>query len=119
MADRVVARIVFNKIPELKGRARQRASAAVRKAAFDIEAGAKQRAPVDTGYLKGSIQASGPDGKSELKPGDLGATVGPGADYGIYVELGTRRMAAHPFLGPAAEAVREPFMAAMKRIVDD
>jgi HK97 gp10 family phage protein len=107
----VVTQIVFNKIPELKGRARQRAGQAVRKAAFDIEAGAKQRAPVDTGALKGSIKAE--------MINDLNAEIVAGKDYAIYQELGTHKMAAHPFMGPAAEALREPFLTVMKRIVDD
>jgi HK97 gp10 family phage protein len=110
--------IVFNKLPQLKGQSKQKASQAVRKAAFDIEAGAKQRAPVNTGALKNSIEATGEDGKA-LAAGGLMAEIGPGVDYGIFVELGTHKQAAKPYLTPAAEAVKPSFLEAMKRIVDD
>ena len=37
-----------------------------------------------------------------------------GVDYGIYQEFGTTKMAAHPFMTPAAEAVRQPFLDGLK-----
>jgi len=37
-----------------------------------------------------------------------------GTDYGKYQELGTTKMAAHPFMTPAAEAVRQPFLDGLK-----
>jgi HK97 gp10 family phage protein len=105
----VVTKIVFDKLPQLQGQLRQRASAAVRKAAYDIEAHAKTVVPVDTGNLKNSIQTS--------VEGDLTAIVGTHVEYAPYVEYGTRRMAAKPYLGPAAEAVRPGFEAAMKSLL--
>lgn len=47
-----------------------------------------------TGYLKGSIGL-------EIKAMGFTAEVGPTAEYGIYVELGTRFMDAQPYLSPA------------------
>ena len=69
------------------------------KIAHDIEAWAKLHAPVDTGFLRGSIRAM-PDGAGG------GWTVRVGAEYGAYVELGTVNMAAQPYLLPAVETVR-------------
>lgn len=106
----------------------------VRAAAFQIEGGAKSRAPVDTGFLKNSIYTRTED-SSDAAPmgGGLGQTLFPeveapghnealvavGATYGIYVEYGTSRAAAQPYLTPAAEAVRADFIAAMQRLGDD
>lgn len=86
-----------------------KASRAVRKAAFDIESGAKARVPVDTGNLKNSIGVS-------LSATGLSAEIGPTAHYGIYVELGTRRMAPKPYLGPAVEAVEPAFIDAIEQL---
>lgn len=106
----IVTKIVFNKLPALGKQARRRAGQAVRKAALDIEAGAKDRAHVVTGAMKNSIQAE--------MTGNLSAEVAVGVEYGIYEELGTRNRPPHPFLGPAAEAVKPSFIAAMKQVLD-
>lgn len=98
--------------------------------AFDIEAAAKQNAPVDTGALRSSIytvtqdsdnytQASGEAmGKAWTQGGRISeverlpapsgkavAVVGASVEYAGYVELGTSKMDAQPYLIPAAEAV--------------
>lgn len=39
-----------------------------------------------------------------------------GVDYGIHQELGTTKMAAQPFMTPAAEAVRQPFLGGLKQL---
>lgn len=110
MASPVVARLVFDRLPELRGQLRQRASQVVRTTALDIEAQAKATVPVDTGTLKNSIQAE--------QAGDLAWQVGTPVEYAPYVEYGTTKMAPRPYLGPAAEAVRGPFEQAMKHLLD-
>jgi HK97 gp10 family phage protein len=70
------------------------ASVAVRKTALDIEADAKTLAPVDTGNLRNSIG-------SDIQ--ELSAEVGPTASYSAYLEYGTSKMSAQPFMGPAFE----------------
>ena len=85
--------------------AEQRAAAAVMKAAHDIEGLAKRVVPVDTGNLKNSIQVA--------EDGEMAATIGPrGVEYDYYVEMGTRRMGARPYMRPAAEQVRPAFITA-------
>ena len=107
----------------------------IRIVAFALEGRAKLKAPVDTGALRASIytrtrKSGGGFSSSMIKgfakitkkhanvgtrevtelpapQGDEIAIVGPTVDYGIYVELGTRRMAARPFLGPATEHWRQ------------
>ena len=92
-------RVVWDEIPQAIRDQQARVSALVRRAAFEIEARAKQLAPVRTGHLRNSIQTDfGPDG--------LTAYVGTSVAYAAYVELGTHLMAPRPYLAPAAEAVR-------------
>jgi HK97 gp10 family phage protein len=87
------------------------ASNAVRRTALDLVAGAKVRAPVDTGFLKNSISAT-------IDPSGLDAEVGPTANYGVFVELGTSRKAPRPYLGPALEEVRPGFEQALAQLAD-
>lgn len=71
----------------------------VRAGAMVLENAAKGYCPVDTGTLRRSIH-------TEVQPGSLdrvSALVGPDAPYGIYIEYGTRRMRAQPFLRPAVD----------------
>jgi hypothetical protein len=59
---------------------------------------------VRTGRLRGSITwRLGQDGLSPY------VDVGSAVVYAAYVELGTRRMAARPYLRPALEAARATF----------
>ena len=67
--------------------------------AFQVEAEAKVRAPVDTGALKNSIHTE------KKKPGLY--WVADGVEYGVYQELGTHKMSAHPFMKPAVERVQQ------------
>lgn len=61
---------------------------------------AKVRAPVDTGNLRQNILAV------QVDPLHWRTGVTNNAAYAIYVEFGTRHMAAQPFLRPAFEVVR-------------
>lgn len=70
----------------------------VAKIAHDIEAWAKVHAPVDTGFLRGSIRA--------IAQSKTNWIVMAGAEYSAYVELGTVNMGAQPYLLPAVETVR-------------
>jgi len=97
--------IRFNNLPGLGERVHRRCGDVVRKATFDVEADAKQRAPVDTGALKASIQ-----GKM-IAP--LTGEVVCGVHYGIYQEYGTRFQAGTPFLTPAVDQIRAPFFQAI------
>lgn len=62
--------------------------------AFVIERGAKQRAPVLTGFLRSSITSAKVVG---------GAEVRVGADYGYVQEFGTSKMPAQPFIRPTID----------------
>jgi HK97 gp10 family phage protein len=94
-------------------RVSRRGSAVLRKAAFDVQRGAKTRCPVDTGNLRSSISTDFLGGAGSL---GMTATIGPTADYGVYVELGTSRMPPEPYLAPAWDAVVPGFMDAVEAL---
>jgi len=72
---------------------------AMRKATLIVQAAAKRKAPVDTGRLRASIT---PEVRATPGSGMRGV-VGSIVKYAPYQELGTKRMAAHPYLYPAFE----------------
>lgn len=95
-----------NRFGELARKLPQIASVAVRKAAIDIMTFARMASPVLTGNLMNSIQVA--------IESMLTAIVTVGAEYGIYVEFGTRYMAARPYFMPAVELVAPQFEAALR-----
>jgi HK97 gp10 family phage protein len=97
-----------NDLPKIIVGMEEKAALIVAKTAHDLEAHAKLRAPVDTGFLRSSIRAV------RISPTHWQVIVG--AEYGVYVEYGTRHMGAQPYLRPAADAVRDPFIQAMKKV---
>lgn len=111
MADHYAVRLVIknNDFGKIAAGMEPKAARFIAKAAQDIQAQAQTRAPVDTGILRASIQA--------VQVSPLHWQVRVGADYGVYVEYGTRHMAAQPYLNPAVEAVRPAFLAAMQKVV--
>lgn len=70
----------------------ERVAEGVASAARVISEEARQRCPVDTGNLRDSISVE-TDGQK--------AVVTATADYAAYVEFGTSKAAAQPFLVPA------------------
>ena len=64
---------------------------------------AKQLAPVDTGRLRNSITHQQYNEDTEI--------IGTNVEYAPYQEFGTSRMAAQPFLRPAAENHSEEYKA--------
>lgn len=94
-----------------------RAQIVVRKTARDITADAKAIVAVDTGNLKGSITHS--DLRSVGRSGSISMDIGPTANYGLFVEAGTSRMAPQPFMGPAADRRTPAFEQAMARLGEE
>lgn len=102
------------KLREMIEKSPARIDAAVKETALAVEARAKVAAPRDparppldpsrpvTGFLRGSIAAD------PVEPGHW--LVNVGAEYGLYQEMGTSRIPARPFLGPAVEAERQNFI---------
>lgn len=85
----------------------------IKSVGFSIEARAKMKAPVDTGALRNSIYTDTrntsniPTEKDyDLPRGSRTKIyVGPTMEYAIYVEFGTSRQSAQPYLIPAVEEV--------------
>lgn len=113
-------------------------SQAVRATAFAIEAKAKVLGKVDTGAMVNSIyvrvgkqpselpvmktekQLEASEGKRVELPepeNEFTAHVGPSVEYGLYQELGTRNMPAHPFLGPAVNQAASELVHQMSNAV--
>lgn len=106
---------------------------------FSVEGKAKNNAPVDTGALRNSIytRAYSRDGESmaramvraanpqaEITPLPAPESrnvvhVGPSVNYALYVEFGTNRMGARPFLSQAVRDVTDEMAAAMGDAVTD
>ena len=94
---------------------------------FELQAEAQKRAPRLTsamsnsiytatkkynGYSAASGAAKAANPKAETSPiptptGNVIANVGPCVNYAEFVEFGTSRMAAQPFLTPAAEIISQ------------
>ena len=62
-----------------------------------LESEAKLRTPVDTGLLRSSIFYR----TKKTGEGERTVVVGTGTEYAIYVEKGTKKQKAQPFLKPA------------------
>jgi HK97 gp10 family phage protein len=60
---------------------------------------AKDLAPKRTGKLRRSIKST----VTRARDTETSTEVGPTVPYGTFVEHGTSKRAAHPFLGPAAD----------------
>lgn len=103
--------IKTNRIPGLLPELNQRVAEICEGAAFACEALAKSIAPIDTGFLRSSIQAQAENKTSWI--------VAVGAEYGINVEMGTTRQAAQPYMTPAAENVRPQFLGQMQRVAEE
>ena len=120
--DRIVSQSKFN------------AQQVVTRLALQVEQRAKMLAPVDTGALRASIYTNTPgnngfrgsiirvvkrgeratEREAEELPmpdGDIGAVVGSPMSYAAYVELGTSRMGARPYLTPSVETILSQFNA--------
>lgn len=95
------------------GKVGARAALAFRKTIFDIEADAKDLAPVDTGALKNSIghDITG-DGRFRQMEGEVGGTV----DYEIWQEIGTSTQPGKPHLGPAFDRRVPGFLSAVEQL---
>ena len=75
-----------------------------------IERMAKVKAPVDTGTLKNTIFS--------VKAGNLTYKVTAPQHYAIYVEKGTRKMRAQPYLKPALDAERPKLISNLRKLYE-
>jgi len=74
----------------------QKVQVALTKAGEFVKTEAKLRTPVDTGLLRSSIDCN-------VKEAEKTVEIGTNTEYAIYVEKGTTRQRAQPYLTPAIE----------------
>lgn len=87
--------VVRDRIPQARSAVERAVIDTVAETAYATEAVAKTLCPVDTGTLRRSIHAV-------ISERGFRAVVGPSVAYAIFVEFGTRFMAARPYMRPAA-----------------
>lgn len=80
----------------------------VKAGAFEVLREAQQNAPVDTGALRANADVN------TKYAGDGIMSVEFYQEYAPYVELGTYKMAARPFLTPAVEAGEKKLVSLIK-----
>ena len=98
---------LLSKIRSLVPRIREGTRLAVAQTALLVETDAKLFSPVDTGLNRAEIH-------TEIAPNGLSAAVIAGSEYAVFLEFGTRRMPARPFMHPAYEKNRLGFLALLK-----
>lgn len=131
---KVRAKVVFNRFPQISAQMRARAGEVVQETTQDIDADIKERmqgpksgalyprpgkwhqasapgeAPaVDYGFLANSMQME--------FPRQLLGVVYTNQDYAAPLEYGTGRVAARPFMTPAAVDAWPVFLAAMRQVI--
>lgn len=95
----IKAKVTKNRLPQVQAAIRRKLVRLVNQTAAEVLAEAQQLAPSKTGALRNS-------GHLENDGGDERQKVVFDAPYARFVEFGTSKMAAQPFLRPAATAVR-------------
>ncbi len=86
--------VKFNKLPECPGIMSKAVDSAFQSLGPKLLTTMQGKTPVDTGELKGSENVS--VGSKQL-------TLTAGTDHCAYVEFGTRKMAAQPYMRPTVE----------------
>ncbi|EKB54463.1 HK97-gp10 family putative phage morphogenesis protein [Facklamia hominis] len=86
----------------------------VRTNGAELNRGMVRNAVFVKGYSTGATRRSI---TLNLSNGDMTATVKPGTHYSVYVEYGTRKMAAQPFVKPSFNAQKNKFISDLKRLV--
>ena len=89
-----------------------RAESAMQEATLRIQADAQRKVPVDTGRLRSSIGQEVRSGR-----GSVTGIVGSNVEYAPFIELGTSRMGAQPYLRPALEENRRTIRRLVKQAV--
>lgn len=110
---------VLDKLPAIALESEAKIAAAMANAAFDTEAEMKRRAPspsqgpaggiYSTGHLRAAINSQ--------QVGPLQWQINSPAAYSIYIELGTRYMAAFPYVTPTMETMHPKILEALAAAV--
>jgi len=111
--DPMTVELKVNRASEVSGITRKRLMEHVVKTSFSIQSNAKRNivdmGAVDTGFMLNSV------GSRMASPSTYEVTVG--AEYGAYVNFGTRRTPPRPFFTKAFEDERSPFFSGCATIM--
>lgn len=125
--------VLESRIPEMIGAAEVKAELAVSRTCMEIEADAKRNLVANGSVVTGNLVSS-----IESHVTGTSGEVGTSVEYSVFVEYGTGQrgaesefegktdgityssgwagMSARPYLTPAAEAARSPFLLSMSEI---
>lgn len=86
-------KLEVNNIDQIKEALSEQLATALEAIGMQAESYAKLLCPVDTGNLRNSI--------THQQAGDAAEAIGTNVEYAAYVEMGTSKMKAQPYLEPA------------------
>lgn len=128
MPGDIEVKIVFNRLPRLSREMEAKVADVVKEHALAAKADMQaQMAQAKSGRWYGAHQASAPGEAPAIDTSELVNSLGAkalkrlvwmvwaGAEYAIHLEYGTVKMAARPFMRPAAKRISKPFFTAMRR----
>lgn len=95
-----------------KAQMQQRMLSAVQDAVKRTAEDARAFAPVDTGVLRGSIT-----GLVQTSDSRVSGEVMANSSHALYVEMGTGRRAAQPYLRPALQQNSARFLQSLRKIL--
>jgi len=98
-----------NNVKKKPAQVQRAVNSELNRSALRVERQAKKYAPYDTGWLSNNIYSMG--------TGVLQYSVISPVGYSIYLELGTRYMAAQPYMYPALEDEYPLLMRRLKQIM--
>jgi HK97 gp10 family phage protein len=101
---------IQSRLSDLADQLPKNAQARTAQVTQEIADQARQHAPVKTGALRDSItvETDSESGKSSVRVG---------VPYAGFQEYGTSKMAAHPFLTPAVEAIKPKLASFYKDLI--
>lgn len=105
----VTVKLQMGKLQALHRDVPAKADRIVEAVARELEGVAKTGAAVDTGAMRASITVQ--------NTGHARRKIGPSVAYAVFVEMGTRRRAAKPFLMPAFDRVAPKLAQRLRELV--
>ncbi|MCP0885916.1 HK97 gp10 family phage protein [Ligilactobacillus sp. WILCCON 0076] len=102
---------LYSQFSTNKAQARTATATAMKATIAKAQQTSQSIVPVDTGYLRQNIVVKPVETNGDTV---LGEYVASKADYASYVEYGTYKMAAQPYIRPAIAAVKPYFYSQVK-----
>ncbi len=112
MAGAVIQDIQLNLDKDILRKIGEKVELGMNRACTVVQDDAKRHCPVDTGRLQGSISH-----EVTREGNDVVGIVGTDVEYAPFVELGTYKMRAQPYLFPAGERNKDKITQCFKDLV--